>query len=178
MHSIARRMISSLFYIELLELPASYSCPGLVYLRLLCRVPTGLPLVSLLYRLRLNRTMLMYGATASRYSKGQLVTAGALQRCKEGKYFSRLIKVEVSSHRAKVEVKICTKGSEPQDISNTPYALQDLVRDSRFDCVFGRDDHQIPMRGLPTAEVALEEMERLRETLDGLIGELKDVEYW
>lgn len=171
--SIACSMVSSLFYVELPEMPSFYSCPEQVYLRLLCRVPTGLPLVSLLYKLRLSQTTLLYKATTSKYVQEQVVTEESLRRCKEGRAFSRLIKVEVSSRTSKLDVKLCTKGFKPRDISNSPYILQDLIQDSKIDCIFGRRDHQTVARGLPTAELALVEMDRLQDTMVSLIGDLR-----
>jgi hypothetical protein len=168
--SIADRMISSLFYIELLRAPSFYSVPEDIYLRLCCRVPTGSPLINLLYRLRLYRARLLTSATASDCNEQRLISTNALQQCKAGKPFSRLIKLKIWSHVAKVNIQIRLVDMEPYHISNCPYSLQDLIRDSKIDCVFGRQDHQTSEPVFPSNELALEEVGKLEETVLDIMG--------
>ncbi|KAI1841723.1 hypothetical protein JX265_013704 [Neoarthrinium moseri] len=80
-HLMASKMVSSLFYIELVEAPTFYTVPETVHIRLKCRLPAGTPLTTLLFKLRLKNTRI-YMASGGAGKEEMLVTPSALARCK------------------------------------------------------------------------------------------------
>ena len=168
--SVASRMISHLFYIELLSVPTLYSVPDRALLRLRCRLPSGPPLMDLVSRLRERKARVFYRGDEETYTVETLVTSAALARCRDGEDFTITLNVSVTSMSSTLDVKIdgVVVGEEP--ISNCPYELRSLVRDQGLNCVFGRKDHRVVGKTEESEEVAIQELDRLCETLDEAVS--------
>ncbi|KAM7197977.1 hypothetical protein V8F33_005244 [Rhypophila sp. PSN 637] len=162
LREIAARMHSSLFYVELVTEPTFYSAPETIRLRLLCRLPPGPPLMSLLSTLKRRNARVYYGADGLE-SIEPLVGPLAWGRCREGDRFVRGLSIPAASVASKLSVKIDSL-TKPEEISNSPYELCQLIRDQGLDCVFGRKDHRVP--GPVSDEIVSEEVMILCEMLD------------
>jgi len=95
-----------------------------------------------------------------------LVTPAALERCRKGDKFLRVLSMRVTAMTTMLDVRVDGAATGLQSISRCPYELGKLIRDQGSDCVFGRKDHQTADQ--VSDEVVTEEIERLCETLDGI----------
>lgn len=165
LRATASRMLSCLFYIELITIPTFYSVPEMASIRLSCRLPPGPPLMHLVSELRRGRALLHYRGDGDACVE-ELITPVVLTRCRKGGAFYKVLGMEVTSMASALDVKIETR-TGLNSISNCPYELRKLLRDQKLDCVFGRDDHRSD--GQVSDEMMSEEIEKLCDTLGEIV---------
>jgi hypothetical protein len=171
LQSIASRMFSYLFFIELISIPFFYSTPDRAKVRLKCRLSPGPPLMSLIMDLQRRNAQIRYRGHEGSYSMDKLVTSAVISRCRKGRDFSRILEMEVSSLSSVLDVRIYGTALTDENISNCPYELQKLIQDQGLDCVFGRKD--CGARQSEASEILGEEIDRLREILDDVLVKQK-----
>lgn len=123
-------MLASLFYIRLDSLPVfsghSFTCKA----KILCRLDPGRELHALLSRLRRSRACFCIQSAEHKQCNTQVSP------------FCMPIQFCVPSMVDLVHVEIEGLTRRPQNISNCPYRLSDLVMDQGLHLIFGRSDHQ------------------------------------
>lgn len=168
--TIASRLISCLFYIELTSKPNFYCAPEIAQLRLLCRLSPGPPLISLIKGLHMRKAGLFYRSDDTNFSEETLVSGGCLRNCVKGMPFSRLLNVSVHTLSCRIDVRIESRVGAMECISNCPYELKTLIKDQGLDCSFGRNDHRAQDDfEICSEEGVEEEIGRLHDTLDSVI---------
>jgi hypothetical protein len=140
--SVTQRMVSCLFYIELICSPALYSPPEAALVRLLCRLPHSPEMVSLVRGMFQRGTRVRYRGAEATWNTDILVTPTILARCRSGDPFSKLFEVQVSAMDTVVDVRLDDNLMGEHNISNCPYKVERLVEEQGLDCAFGRRDHQ------------------------------------
>lgn len=126
-------MLASLFYIRLDSLPVFSGHGFTSKAKILCRLDPGKELHALLLRLRLSRARFC------------IQFADHIQCDTEVSHsdpFCTPIQFCVSSMADLVHVQIEGLTRRPQNISNCPYRLSELVMDQGLHLIFGRPDHQ------------------------------------
>lgn len=134
--SIASKLISSLFYVELDRMPTFYVSPEMCTLVVLCRVLPGDGLLDLLNKLRRGSTRIAWQGSEIKHSDALLCTDEVMIRCQDLQYFARTITVKVSSLETQIAVQIGGTKRPLQSISNCPYRLRDLIKDQGLDSAF------------------------------------------
>jgi hypothetical protein len=134
----ADRLLSSLFYIELIGVPVFDTGGFVCQVRIRCRLTPSQPaLVELVDRLRSTGACFTYETR-----KIKCVNHQVYEEIKRGVAFSQHVQFDVQSLDEKLDIKIHEITRKPQSISNCPYMLQTLIHDQGLDCVFGRRDHR------------------------------------
>lgn len=132
------KLLSSLFYIELIGAPVLDTSGFLCQARIRCRLMPSQPaLATLVDRLRSTDARFTY-----EHRDIQCVNSQVYDEIKRGAAFSRHVQFDVLSLDEKLDVKIHNITHKPQSISNCPYMLQALIHDQGLDCVFGNKDHR------------------------------------
>ncbi|KAH7000879.1 hypothetical protein EDB80DRAFT_721123 [Ilyonectria destructans] len=164
--SSTKRMLSCLFYIELMSTPMLYSSPETVCVRLLCRLPPSPEMMSLIRGLHLRSARIHYRGAEAEWAIESLVTPAILARCRRGESFSRDFEVQVSAMDSEVDVRLHDTLIGEQSISNCPYKVEKLIKDQGLDCAFGRRDHRFLGETKSTAGgVLTADIEKLSEEL-------------
>ncbi|KAH8909466.1 hypothetical protein BR93DRAFT_924444 [Coniochaeta sp. PMI_546] len=165
----ADRLLASLFYVELIQLPKFFETTERAQVCLQCRVPSGAALVALISSLRRRRARVQYGGGSLDDKSEPLVSPSALARCQKGERFTRVLTIPVQSMSSVLDIRIDGVVG-PQYIGNCPYTLRKLVRDQGLDCVFGRKDHRDVAQGGRSEIVMFEAIDKLSQRLAGIIG--------
>ncbi|KAH6869642.1 hypothetical protein B0T10DRAFT_523573 [Thelonectria olida] len=161
----AERMLSCLFYIELLSAPMLYSSPEAACIRLLCRLTPGPEMTNLITGLHLRSARIHYRGAEAQWTGDSLVTPAILARCRRGESFSRVLEVQVSAMDTVLDVRLRDSLMGEQSISNCPYKVEKLIRDQGLDCAFGRRDHRLLCETGTTGNSLTAEIEKLSEEL-------------
>lgn len=143
LRSIYGKLISTLFYIELVEIPLFYLPSQTCHLRVSCRIPPGPGLMDLLVKLRKSRALIQFRGEELQYKESLLSTDAILERCKHGSAFELVLKVCVQSMTTAIDIRIKGICKQSQAISNCPYELAELIRDQEFGNPFSRYNNNI-----------------------------------
>lgn len=165
------QLTASLFYIELASYPLFYSAPLMVRVRLRCRLSSGPPLMSLLRGLHEKQSKVFYRGDDTKLKGDALVSSVTLSNCRRGTSFSKILEMKVNSLSTKLDVRIETKRSCQENISNCPYELRKIIKDQNWDCAFGRKDHSMrEFEWGDAMEAVVGDISELQATLDGIIS--------
>jgi hypothetical protein len=159
--SVTQRMVSCLFYIELICNPALYSPPERALVRLLCRLPPSAEMMSLVRGLSQRSTCVRYRGAEATWTVENLVTPTILARCRSGEPFLKVLEVQVSAIDTALDVRLKDNLMGEQSISNCPYKVEKLVEDQGLDCSFGRRDHRFLCEIGSRSQGLMEEIETL-----------------
>ena len=151
----AFKLISALFYIEIVEEPSFYTSPQICTLRIQCRL-TGTPLLQVLSWLQKSRIRIAYKGEGTHFSDTLLCPETLAVNS-----FCKLIKIRVMTLDTNITVKLGPLDGSYYAISKCPYRLGNLIRDQGFDC-FG-DMSQLGS-DRDSSELQLQ-LERLIETI-------------
>jgi hypothetical protein len=91
--AVTQRILSCLFYIELICNPALYSSPERALVRLHCRLPPGPELTSLVRGLYQRSTRVRSRGAEATWAAESLVTPALSARCRSGQPFLKVLKV-------------------------------------------------------------------------------------
>lgn len=140
---IIGQLYSSLFYVELLQLPIYHKLSEQdCSIRICCRLPPGPSLVDFLVKLGQQNACLQYRASELQYTETPVCTQEILIRCKNGEAFSRQLDVQVESMDSILDIRLDSFKQGCHNISNCPYILKKLVYDQGLACHFGSADHR------------------------------------
>jgi len=165
----ADRLLASLFYIELMQVPTFFEAAERAHVCLQCRVLPGAALIDLISNLRRRKARVHYGGDSLDDKSELLVSPSALARCQQGERFTRVFTIPVRSMASVLDVRIDGIVG-PQNIGNCPYSLGKLVMDQGLDCVFGRKDHRDVAQGGWSGIVMFEAIDRLSHSLAGVVS--------
>lgn len=138
LNETADRLISSLFYVELVDRPQLCKNGYFCRIQIRCRLlPSSRGYQKLLEKLRGCDSRFYYDHKSIYCSNRQMEAAS-----KEGIPFRRHCEMTVFRLDGEVDVKINGLTGQKTSISNCPYRLQQMIEDQRLDCVFGCRDHK------------------------------------
>lgn len=166
LQSNAERMLSSLFYVELVSAPRFYSSPEAVCVRLLCRLPPSSLMTGIIKGLHLRNSSIHYHGAEAEWTVEPLVTPAILARCRNGESFSRVLEVQVSGMDTELDVRLHDTLMGNQSVSHCPYRVGRLIRDQGLDCAFGRRDHGFSCPSETTGSDLTAAIAKLSEELD------------
>lgn len=167
--SVSDKLITTLFYIELIQAPAFYTSPERCRATVYCRIPPGHALLDLLYRLQHLDTHILYRGDELQYTEVPFLEPAILRKCRAGEPFRKTIEVQAYSMRTLLDVRLSARNGLNNSISHCPYELQELVRDQGLDCVFGFPDHR------PYKHVSRPARNKLQKELDRIFLEMEVV---
>ncbi len=121
-------LLASLFYIELLELPAFYTDPPFwLTLRIRCRLTTGPNLTRLIRRIRAQQVQLYYYDHSAPRSD-ELCSEKTYYDVECGGEFERRLEIQVLSLGSLINLQVDGPiGGRRQNLSNCPYPLHSLL---------------------------------------------------
>lgn len=174
-YDTARRLITCLFYIELLSAPTFYSTPTYAHVLLKCRLSSGKPFLTLIKCLHHQRTMVHFRADEAKTTSELLVTSESLRKCRDGRPFSKALKMQVYGFHTILNVKMDGVTGGKDNISNCPYQLEKLVKDQGLHRQFGSKDHRISNESFDPNHEIEDDISNLRDTLDKVILSYSDL---
>ncbi|KAH6658609.1 hypothetical protein BKA67DRAFT_558530 [Truncatella angustata] len=131
--AISSKLISSLFYIELITVPVFRTVPAECTVRLLCRVNPGPTFMNLLMELHQRQTCIQYRSADSQFTETPIFTKKIWSMCSKGIPFAKELDLDVVNMDSLIEVKLDSRAGSPQNISNCPYRIIDLIQDQKLD---------------------------------------------
>jgi hypothetical protein len=143
MNNSVNRLLSSLFYIELIGVPLLVRTTFRCRAQIRCRISPSASLRHLVEELIRTRAQFSYRQQHILCIDEQLY--GEVVSHKEA--FSRRFDFSIISLRESIDIKLEGITTTGESLSNCPYMVDTLVQDQGLHCVFGHKDHQRRYRG-------------------------------
>lgn len=169
MRATASRLIAALFYIELCSAPQFHVGNEHASVRVRCRLPPGKQLLLLLKHLNRKATNVHYRGDETRFLSEPLVDSRSLHECRDGRQFSKHLRMRVNTFQSFLHIKIDGIAGGEETISNCPYELQKIITDQGLHLHFGSKDHKLTNEPLEISPNRWDETARLHDTLDEVV---------